>query len=229
MLDLDCVDLILEMFQHFLKTIREFGILGLDFVGNLGFWEFCGVLDFVGVWVGYSWNICTRLLSACMKVADPVAWRRTSSTTVARRQVLALLTAPLVMRPSVVFCSPEISAASRRLPRLGETTRKLGLSHHAKKSVYGRCPLSRTPRPCKIFNPPPRYEKRVWVFDSTCLKNAVISPRAGTYEYPHHAKKSVYRAHPPRRRCRTGFPSHHAKKSVYRRFAGPTRTPRIGF
>ncbi|KAH0459823.1 hypothetical protein IEQ34_010486 [Dendrobium chrysotoxum] len=62
--------------------------------------------------------------------------------------------------------------------------RKLGLSHHAKKSVYGRCPLSRTPRPCKIFNPPPRYEKRVWVFDSTCLKNAIISPRAGTYEYP---------------------------------------------
>ncbi|KAH0448203.1 hypothetical protein IEQ34_022003 [Dendrobium chrysotoxum] len=32
--------------------------------------------------------------------------------------------------------SPEISAASWRLPRLGETTRKLGLSHNAKKSVY---------------------------------------------------------------------------------------------
>ncbi|KAH0461138.1 hypothetical protein IEQ34_008713 [Dendrobium chrysotoxum] len=38
---------------------------------------------------------------------------------------------------------------------------KLGLSDHAKKSVYGRCHLSRTPRPCKVFNPPPRLRKRV--------------------------------------------------------------------
>ncbi|KAH0455673.1 hypothetical protein IEQ34_015705 [Dendrobium chrysotoxum] len=26
-------------------------------------------------YLGYSWNICAHLLSACMKVADPVAWR----------------------------------------------------------------------------------------------------------------------------------------------------------
>ncbi|KAH0451881.1 hypothetical protein IEQ34_019180 [Dendrobium chrysotoxum] len=91
---------------------------------------------------------------------------------------------------------------------------KLGLSHNAKKSVYGRCPLSRTPRPCKIFNPPPRYEKRVWVFDSTCLKNAIISPRAGTYEYrllaigaapgslPTTLRKACIGGLPVRRECR---------------------------
>ncbi|KAH0448623.1 hypothetical protein IEQ34_022423 [Dendrobium chrysotoxum] len=85
---------------------------------------------------------------------------------------------------------------------------KLGLSHHAKKSVYGRCPLSRTPRPCKVFNPPPRYEKRVWVFDNTCLKNAVISLRAGTYEYPLLAIGAAPAFHPTtlRKACIGGLP-----------------------
>ncbi|KAH0467874.1 hypothetical protein IEQ34_002907 [Dendrobium chrysotoxum] len=54
----------------------------LDFVGNLGFWEFCGVLDFMKFGI-----FGRRLLSACMSVADPVAWHRTISATVAGRRV----------------------------------------------------------------------------------------------------------------------------------------------
>ncbi|KAH0461525.1 hypothetical protein IEQ34_009100 [Dendrobium chrysotoxum] len=72
--------------------------------------------------------------------------------------------------------SPEISAASRRLPHLGEkTTRVWAFPPRAIKRVHGRCP--ETPRPWSSF--PPRAIKRVHgVFDGTCLKGSLLSPRS---------------------------------------------------
>ncbi|KAL0904338.1 hypothetical protein M5K25_026430 [Dendrobium thyrsiflorum] len=68
----------------------------------------------------------------------------------------------------------------------------------------------------KSFFIPPRKEIRVWglqVYLSE--RGAVVSPQAGTYEYPFLAVGAAPVSHPTA-----------LEKSAYRRFAGPSRTPK---
>ncbi|KAL0917741.1 hypothetical protein M5K25_012827 [Dendrobium thyrsiflorum] len=60
----------------------------------------------------------------------------------------------------------------------------------------------------------------------TCLRCAVVSPYAlrrlrVLMFVPATLEKREYKAYPPRRRCRTGFPSHHAREkrvwAIFRR------------
>ncbi|KAH0460318.1 hypothetical protein IEQ34_010981 [Dendrobium chrysotoxum] len=92
-----------------IKFPAYFSDEAIDLIDNLlifvGVWDFgnflwgFGILDFDR---GYSWNICTRLLSACMTVADPMAWRYTISTTVAGRQVRVLKIVPTTLKKACI-------------------------------------------------------------------------------------------------------------------------------
>ncbi|KAH0465041.1 hypothetical protein IEQ34_005144 [Dendrobium chrysotoxum] len=78
----------------------------------------------------------------------------------------------------VVFYSPEISAAFRHLPRLGEITKKLGLSHHATRA----CMVGVLRHRAVHLFIPPRYESVYGVSKSTRMNN--------TSGFPHHATRA---------------------------------------